>query len=190
MRTLEVVHESFDSQFQGSYIGRYILVMGANLTIKEASDSEIIMREDNPEMFQMMMEFFYEMKLRPEFTKIRRYDANPVKPVLEPIIALYTLANKYDADLLQRTLVDTFKTATGAYGGTLSKAELEALVHAHYPFCNKTLCPMSEAIATLIVKNGTALLRDGSIDPLIIQYGNLGGDLLISARRSGRLILK
>jgi hypothetical protein len=138
-----------------------------------------------------MMRFFYDMELNPEAATHTGVTANAMEKFIG-LIGLFTLADKYDVKMLKRASADAFKSAAVKLNSIfpIAGAEVEELVHAYYAFCTTSYSAMGEAIAFLLYKCGFSALQQPKLQELVIQYGNLGGDLFVYGRRNARLNFK
>jgi hypothetical protein len=130
-----------------------------------------------------MMEFFYDMDSL-ESSPVCKDLGLFVEEVLIPLINLHTLANKYDAKLLQRMAVEAFKRV-GTGVEDLRAEDLELLVHAHYPSCVGALGEMGKAIVTMLVEENAHLMDYSTINELVAQYGIFDGDIFILGKIAG-----
>jgi hypothetical protein len=131
------------------------------------------------------MEFFYNMELETESVSLSANDTLCDKMV--PIINLHTLADKYDAKFLQNAAASAFKVGTDSYHYPLDFKDVAKLVNAHYPFCSTVMGAMSQAIINFILRVGSVHVKNGLLDNLALQYGNLGGDLYLLGKAAGKL---
>ncbi|KAF1835572.1 hypothetical protein BDW02DRAFT_597198 [Decorospora gaudefroyi] len=139
-------------------------------------------------LFQIMMEFFYNMDLKTPPYYGHGTDTY-IEDSLVPLIDIHTLAGKYDVRSLQRASADVFKKAVQYYP-TFTVDRLELLVHAHYPFCTSTCCDMGEAIVTFMLKNSSSLMQSPAVHSLVRQYGNFGGDMFVLGIPANKLSVK
>jgi hypothetical protein len=137
-----------------------------------------------------MMKFFYNMNLTVEAPTTYEVDGTHVKQKLVPIIGLHALAEKYDAELLQRASADAFQRSSVNIQRTLTIDELELLVRAHYPFCTATCGDMGLAIVTFMMKKSSLLMRNIRCHALVREYGIFGGDLYIEGTCAGKLTVQ
>ncbi|KAI4690239.1 uncharacterized protein J4E84_004423 [Alternaria hordeiaustralica] len=152
---------------------------------KEASADTIEVHEDDPEIFQTMMEFFYNMDLKKSHPC---YDIDKfVKTDVVPIISLHALADKYDAKILQETAISAFKTQTGRIRIHPAIETVHMLVHAYYSACSVVRSGMGEAIVQYIFKVNLYGLRNGEYGELCVQYSNLGADFYLVGIAGGEL---
>lgn len=155
--------------------------------LQEASADTIEVHEDDPEAFQTMMEFFYGMDL--ERTPKSANVNNIIQDEIVPIVQLHALADKYDANILQKAAVLAFKTGTDKLAAGPAYDSLAKLIDAHYVTCPETMGAMSQAIVKYIYRfSGSYHLPDGSFDKLAAKHGNFGADLYLVGRASGKIV--
>ncbi|KAI4934749.1 hypothetical protein J4E85_002607 [Alternaria conjuncta] len=144
---------------------------------KEASADTIEVHEDDPDTFQTMMEFFYNMdlKMSPPCYDIDKF----IKTDVLPIISLHALADKYDAKILQETAISAFKTRTSKIRESPGIKTVHTLVHAYYSACSVVRSGMGEAIVQYIFKAPRYDLENGEYDKLCMQYSILGADFYL-----------
>ncbi|KAE8833852.1 hypothetical protein PTNB85_03775 [Pyrenophora teres f. teres] len=159
----------------------------------EGSASTIDIRDDDPDVFRMMMEFFYDMELKiPAIPTTDQPRSDYFKDEVIPFIHLCALAEKYDARILQRSAAKAFTKSTAKWSWSLTAEDLEALVDAHYPYCTKTMCNMGEAIVMFLLKSpaGSSESKlDDKVTELVREYSEFGADLYLLGLRTGRLSL-
>jgi hypothetical protein len=154
--------------------------------LQEASTETIEIHEDDPETFQKMMEFFYNMDIKTDSTF-----SNPnthLKNHAVPIIALHALADKYDAKALQEAAVVAFKTCTKDMLTIPGFPAVAMLINVHYSGCSGVLGAMSQAIVKYVFRVGSCYLKDGSMNKLVVQHAILGADLYLVGRASSKLV--
>jgi hypothetical protein len=138
-----------------------------------------------------MMEFFYKMELNPEAATHTGATANAMEKFID-LIALSTLVDKYDVKMVKLASADAYKSAALKFNliFPIAGAEVKRLVHAYHVFCTTSYSAMGEVLAFLLYKCGLNVIQQPQFQALVIQYGNLGGDLFVYGRRNARLTLK
>jgi hypothetical protein len=153
---------------------------------KEGSADSIDVHDDDPEAFQAMMKFFYHPKFETPAPIINSPTTSASKTeTLVSIIGFHALAEKYEATLFLAASADAFKQVSATYQRPLTEIDLESLVHAHYPYCTRTLCEMSEVIVSFFIENNCTFNFRSKINELAMLYGNFGADMLILGMRNG-----
>jgi hypothetical protein len=132
-----------------------------------------------------MMEFFYNMELETE--SLSSSSSSAVCDKMVPIITLHTLADKYDAKALQSAAASAFKVGTDSHDYGLEFKDVAKLIDAYYPFCSTVMGAMSQAIINFILRVSPSHLKGKLLDKLVLQYGNLGGDLYLLGKAAGKL---
>ncbi|KAI4676464.1 uncharacterized protein J4E88_007382 [Alternaria novae-zelandiae] len=156
----------------------------------EASADIIEVHEDDPETFQRMMEFFYDMDLDVTTTPSVTPTGvnNIIKNEMVPIIELHGLADKYDAKILQKAALVAFKTGIGVLHVVPAFEPLAKLINAHYSNCPGTMDAMSQAIVKYIYKMSANHLSQGLFNKLAAKHSNFGADLYLLGRADGKLV--
>jgi len=165
---------------------------GLTLSLQEASASTIEVHDDDPETFQVMMEFFYSNSMDPKFNikdKDCRLYANCIPNVLLPLIRLHALADKYDAKVLQEATSNSAKEITKSYPYEFTAKDAELLIKAHYPFCTSVMGDMGQVITDFILRKKPVLIGTEAFDNFVQMYANFGADLYFSCKKGGRFRL-
>ncbi|KAI4608030.1 hypothetical protein J4E83_009213 [Alternaria metachromatica] len=154
---------------------------------KEASADTIEVHDDDPETFQNMMEFFYGLDL--ERTPTSDNENEIIRDDIVPIVELHALADKYDANLLQKAAVVAFKAGTDELVSLPDWKSFEMLVNAHYLTCPGTMGAMSQAIVKYMYRiSRSYFLWDGYFDKLAAKHGNFGADSYLVGRAGGKIV--
>ncbi|KAI4639676.1 hypothetical protein J4E93_009030 [Alternaria ventricosa] len=153
---------------------------------KEASSDTIEVHEDDPDTFQTMMEFFYEMELKK--SPPGRNTDSVFKSDVIPLIALHILADKYDAKSLQKAAMVAFETRSEESGSKPSLETTKMLIHAYYSVCPGVMGDMGQAIVKYIFGSYSYSLKAGNYNTLAVQYGNFGADLFLVGRATSKLV--
>ena len=156
--------------------------------VQEASADTIEVHEDDPETFQNMMQFFYNMELKkpPRVENVDKF----FKSDVIPLVALHAVADKYDAKSLQEAALIAFKSHTDELGYIPSFETLTILIHAYYSVYLGVMGDMGQAIVKHIFRTYTYPLKTGKYDALVVQYGNFGADLFLVGRATSKLMMK
>ncbi|KAI4921243.1 uncharacterized protein J4E92_008232 [Alternaria infectoria] len=154
---------------------------------KEASADTIEVYEDDPETFQTMVEFFYEMELKK--SPPGRNTNSLFQSDVIPLIALHILADKYDAKILQKAAMVAFETRSEVSGSGPQLETTKMLIRAYYSVCPRVMGDIGQAIVKYIFRSYSDSLRNGNYNKLAVQYGNFGADLFLVGRANSKLIL-
>ncbi|KAI2480958.1 BTB/POZ domain protein [Pyrenophora tritici-repentis] len=169
---------------------------------QEGSASTIDIRDDDPDVFRTMMEFFYDMELKiPTVPTKGPQRSAYFKKKVASIIHLHALAEKYDAGMLQPPAVQAFTKSTNGWPLPFTAEDLEFLVHAHYRFCSGVLCEMGKALVIFLLNSPNNYFRNPSgihlkyvfqakVEELVEKYGEFGADLYLLGLRTGKLVFK